>query len=244
MKVILTGSGADEFAGGYSKQWGKERADWAGYLESYVRPSWARFSEREEDHFGSDPARQGRRNARRDYQHMMYMNHRSLQFYNLWHEDRTSSSQGIESRVPFLDHRLVELLLSVPPELHEELFWDKQIVRELIPALLPDYPADTPKVPFIYVAENESIVRLYHDILQRTFPDFLEVYGDSLRRQGVGRRARKRFRRVNARGLDAESDIYALMRLMQTEIFVAQCADCKLSPPEIPHESPLMEANA
>jgi len=36
------------------------------------------------------------------------MHLKSLQMYNLWHEDRTAAGNSIENRVPFLDHRLVE----------------------------------------------------------------------------------------------------------------------------------------
>lgn len=51
--------------------------------------------------------------------------------YNLWHEDRTTSALGLETRIPFLDHRLVELCFSVPESLHSKLFWNKNILRDI-----------------------------------------------------------------------------------------------------------------
>ena len=72
------------------------------------------------------------------------MYRRLLQMYQLWHEDRMSSAHGIEARVPFLDHRLVELTYEVPVELHHDLFWDKTFcakpcvtVWEIISASVP-----------------------------------------------------------------------------------------------------------
>ena len=80
-----------------------------------------------------------------------------LQFFNLWHEDRTSSFHSIESRVPFLDHRIVELLASVPETLQKELFWNKQIVRSCLDKIDIDYPGDKLKVPFFATDDISSI---------------------------------------------------------------------------------------
>ena len=70
--------------------------------------------------------------------------------YNCWHEDRTAGGNGIEARVPFLDHRLVELSASVPPERRERLLWDKRIVREAVRDVLPPVLAEREKVPFFH----------------------------------------------------------------------------------------------
>jgi asparagine synthase (glutamine-hydrolysing) len=56
-----------------------------------------------------------------------------VQQYNCWHEDRTAAGSGIEARVPFLDHRLVELLANVPPLRREALLWDKRLIRAAAP---------------------------------------------------------------------------------------------------------------
>lgn len=52
-------------------------------------------------------------------------------------EDRNSMSFSIESRVPFLDVSLVELLLSVPPELNMKNGWTKYMFRKAMNNKLP-----------------------------------------------------------------------------------------------------------
>jgi asparagine synthase (glutamine-hydrolysing) len=78
--------------------------------------------------------------------------------YHLWHEDRTAAANSIENRVPFLDHRLVEFTYGIPPELYEELFWDKTILREAMSVELPKDLYQRPKVPF-FVGEDERYTR-------------------------------------------------------------------------------------
>ena len=133
---MLLGSGSDEFNGGYSKvvfNSAKENPSWRTFeqvLEGHERefnPPAERYLERYVDvrigehalisqDFLAEVAHQRR------YETPWYgyrdMYRRLLQMYQLWHEDRTSAANGIEARVPFLDHRLVELTYAVPPELH------------------------------------------------------------------------------------------------------------------------------
>jgi len=52
-------------------------------------------------------------------------------------EDRNSTANSLESRLPFLDHRLVNLLLSVDTELKIKNGWTKYILRKSIDEL-PD----------------------------------------------------------------------------------------------------------
>jgi asparagine synthase (glutamine-hydrolysing) len=53
-------------------------------------------------------------------------------------EDRVSMAVSIESRVPFLDHRLVELVVALPPERHFSRRDSKPLLRE---AAAPQLPA-------------------------------------------------------------------------------------------------------
>ncbi len=53
-------------------------------------------------------------------------------------EDRNSMAFSIESRVPFLDVNLVELLLSVPPEMNMRRGWTKYLFRKAMSERLPD----------------------------------------------------------------------------------------------------------
>ena len=55
----------------------------------------------------------------------------------LHYEDRNSMAHSIESRVPFLDHRLVEFSLRVPSQLLVNQGWSKYLLRRSIETELP-----------------------------------------------------------------------------------------------------------
>jgi asparagine synthase (glutamine-hydrolysing) len=101
-----------------------------------------------------------------------------LEVFNLWHEDRLTSHFGIEGRTPFLDHRLVELCLGVPPSLRPRLFWDKRILRAAMGTLLPSAVTSREKVPFFYGPGLRYTERMManllrmdsHALLERAFP--------------------------------------------------------------------------
>lgn len=52
-------------------------------------------------------------------------------------EDRNSMAFAIESRVPFLDVNLVELMLSIPPEMNLKNGWTKYLFRKAMNDILP-----------------------------------------------------------------------------------------------------------
>ncbi len=182
LKVILLGQGADEFSGGYSRGFGSDTRDWQHYssklvamhtdmrridrgVPAYMRASLAKsFMAAPTDDWPSDFHRE------------MVSRTNLLMNYNLWHEDRTSSSQGVEARVPFLDHRLVELLASVPADLHESLFFDKRIVREQLLKAAPIYPPSKQKVGFFNGGRDHTIRHLRLDVVRRIYPAFREKY--------------------------------------------------------------------
>jgi len=96
-----------------------------------------------------------------------YLNweYRRVQQYNVWHEDRTAAGSGIEARVPFLDHRLVELSTRVPRHLRSRLLWDKNILRDGLGAVLADETVRRPKGPFFYGAGLRYTYRWILDML-------------------------------------------------------------------------------
>ena len=53
-------------------------------------------------------------------------------------EDRNASAHSIESRVPFLDHRLVELAFSMAPEWHLRGSLNKFVLREAMRGRIPE----------------------------------------------------------------------------------------------------------
>ncbi len=56
----------------------------------------------------------------------------------LRYEDRLSMAFSIESRVPFLDHRLVELAFALPDEVKRQKGWSKYGLRRALDGLLPE----------------------------------------------------------------------------------------------------------
>jgi asparagine synthase (glutamine-hydrolysing) len=56
----------------------------------------------------------------------------------LRYEDRLSMAFSIESRVPFLDHRLVELAFAMPGSLKVHAGWSKYALRRALQPLLPE----------------------------------------------------------------------------------------------------------
>lgn len=183
LKVVLIGQGADEFAGGYSHVFGSDMPSWGDYLRENIHPSLVesafanngipkRFNayveEEYVEHVLGGPVE--------SYKTEMKLLSRQLQYFNLWHEDRTSSFNSVEARVPYLDHRLVELLVGVPESLHDELFWDKKIVREALEKHVPSYPKDKAKVPFFAINDASSVDELVYQIVHKIYPDFRERY--------------------------------------------------------------------
>jgi asparagine synthase (glutamine-hydrolysing) len=180
VKVMLIGQGADEFAGGYSNGVNKPHAGWDDYVAKSVLPLWKARRRHElgvSRHLA--PALSDGVLAplpREPFKAEMDWRLRTLQMFNLWHEDRTSSGQGIEARVPFLDHRLVELLASIPGRLHAELFWDKQIIRSAARRWLPERFVTRRKLPFVYGSNRASTVDLQYRWVTSIFPSFRDKY--------------------------------------------------------------------
>jgi len=66
----------------------------------------------------------------------------------LMKQDQMSMSASIESRVPFLDHRLVEFAARLPERLKLDGFTTKRILREAVRPLLPPAVLTRPKMGF------------------------------------------------------------------------------------------------
>jgi asparagine synthase (glutamine-hydrolysing) len=62
--------------------------------------------------------------------------------------DRTSMASSLEVRVPFLDHRLVELCARMPVSLKLSRGTTKAILRSVARGLVPDTVLNRPKVGF------------------------------------------------------------------------------------------------
>jgi asparagine synthase (glutamine-hydrolysing) len=185
LKVILLGQGADEFAGGYSKLGAVGSGSWQEYVDGVNRTRAVQavrlatgLGERAANVLSAETIRAVSPRPHAPFHQEMLDRHLGLQACNLWHEDRTSMSQSIEARVPFLYRPLIELLASVPPRLQAELFWDKHIVRQTAARILPhgDF-ARRPKVPFDHsLGPNGPDHRMKWRLAARIFPAFREAY--------------------------------------------------------------------
>lgn len=162
IKVILTGQGSDEFNGGYTSLF-TENNDWNEVLQGLIETSRERFLTNKNpifgvwnNMFGQSPFKNNFFDVSDlhsdEYLSFAYMKYKDIQTYNCWMEDRIASGNNIENRVPFLDHRLVELSLSIPREHYKNLIMDKQILRMGInkKTNLPPQFINRPKVPFYY----------------------------------------------------------------------------------------------
>lgn len=75
--------------------------------------------------------------------------------------DRTSMYHGLEARVPFADHRIVEYLYNVPWELKFMDGMEKGLLRHAVKGLLPESVLFRKKSPYpkTYHPEYERLLR-------------------------------------------------------------------------------------
>lgn len=66
----------------------------------------------------------------------------------LWKSDRLSMAHGVEARVPFMDHPLVELAARIPPDLKLNGMNEKYILKKIAAPHLPPHPHDFKKRAF------------------------------------------------------------------------------------------------
>lgn len=115
----------------------------------------------------------------------------------LRYEDHNSMAFSIESRVPFLDYRLVEFVFSLPSEFKIRSGWNKWIMRQALKDILPSKIVNrrwkvgfsTPEVawfranplPIREILNSKSFLsRPYfnHVKIQKSFEEFLEGKND------------------------------------------------------------------
>ena len=96
-------------------------------------------------------------------------------------QDKLSMAHGVEARVPYLDHELVEFVLGLPPALKLRRGASKVVLRRYAERLLPRRAARRPKMPF-YVPAERFLAE----------PRFVEMLDDTLCERAV--RSRGLFR--------------------------------------------------
>ena len=245
LKVMLLGQGADEFCGGYSRYYTGPHQSWAAYLdglragERRERLAASRLPHAVSTLMRDLPACDRGRTPESVFHREMQRRVQRLQHYNLWHEDRTAAGQGVESRVPFLDHRLVELLAGIPVALQPTLFWDKRLIRDVARRLLPAALVDRPKIGFYWTHDTSSIDALMRALVTRVFPAFRDKYladADAIFDADAMTSLAATVRAGGRRGAAAQP---RLLTAMASAIFERQCRTAAAPPPAPGRPSPL-----
>ena len=183
-KVALTGECADEIFGGYPWFYRDDLLRTDGFpwsndfsartallteetIASLDLKGYAR--QRYEESIQSVPrlAGEGAEESRR--REISYLNLCWFMSTLLDRMDRASMSCGLEARVPFADHRIIEYLYNVPWSMKYRNGMEKALLRDACRGLLPDIILNRKKSPYpkIYNPEYENLlVGKFKQVLQ------------------------------------------------------------------------------
>jgi asparagine synthase (glutamine-hydrolysing) len=164
VKVAHTGTGGDELFGNYrrfvpfeSGRLARVRGRDVGRY--HVTPSYY-FDEEEKRALlqRAGPSTAGRlqsvfdasgsRSARDSVLYLDFATQLPDEFLHM--TDRFSMAHSLEARTPFLDHELVELVASIPPELRTSADDAKGLLRDAVAPLLTPAHLETPKRTFVF----------------------------------------------------------------------------------------------
>ena len=162
-KVALTGECADEIFGGYPWFYRKELMDLDGFpwssdiafratllrediltakeLSEYAKEQYL-DSVRNAPHLADETPEEHRR-----YE-IAYLNIKWFMQTLLDRMDRTSMYSGLEARVPFADHRIIEYVYNVPWEMKYQNGIEKALLRDACADLLPEEILHRKKSPY------------------------------------------------------------------------------------------------
>ena len=162
-KVALTGECADEIFGGYPWFYREEMLHADGFpwsadllartallsdevihaldLEDYVQEQYR-------DTLARTPVLPGEQGDVRRRREMSFLNLRWFMQTLLDRMDRTSMAWGLEARVPFADHRIVEYVYNVPWEMKYQDGMEKKLLRDVCRDLLPPQLLYRKKSPY------------------------------------------------------------------------------------------------
>ena len=99
----------------------------------------------------------------------------------LMKQDKMSMASGIEARVPFLDHELVEYALKIPPALKIRGGVTKYLLRRYAGRVLPPAVVNRRKMPFYVPLEKYFEDPAFRDMVEDTLSE------RSVRRRGFFR---------------------------------------------------------
>lgn len=199
-KVTLTGECADEIFGGYPWFYRKEMFDRHAFPWSYDMEARTALLKPElieelripeysvaayEDTIAKTPRLAGETGEEARRRELMYLNLRWFMATLLERMDRTSMYHGLEARVPFADHRIVEYLYNVPWRLKFLGDMEKGLLRHAAKGLLPDSVLFRKKSPY-----PKTYNPTYERLLKEAFAEILKREDEPVRQLIDEKRAR------------------------------------------------------
>ncbi|MFG2332171.1 asparagine synthase (glutamine-hydrolyzing) [Streptomyces sp. NPDC048604] len=192
-KVALTGESADEIFGGYSwvhipdladeaqfpwvafEQWHPGTRDGLG--QGLLSPAFAArldmpayYAERYSQAMADIPRLPGESPEARRAREICHLHLTHWLPRLLERNDRLSMISGLEVRVPFCEHRLVQYAYDIPWELKTFDGREKSLLRAAVADLLPEQVLERPKAPFP-VSQDATYTKALH-------AEFAEVLAD------------------------------------------------------------------
>lgn len=184
-KVALTGECADEIFGGYPWFYREDLMQGEGFpwskkmdvrecllqddfirkldLENYVHDQYEASIRQTPALYGESPEDAKRRE-------IAYLNIKWFMQTLLDRMDRTSMYSGLEARVPFADHRIIEYVFNVPWEMKRKNGVEKSLLRDALKDVLPEELLMRKKSPYpkTYDPKYEKLLKQkLSDILSR-----------------------------------------------------------------------------
>jgi asparagine synthase (glutamine-hydrolysing) len=162
-KVALTGECADEIFGGYPWFYRRELMDrdgfpWSADIEArtlFLKDdliSTLKLSEYSHERYltsiAKAPHLPGETPEEKKRREIAYLNIKWFMQTLLDRMDRTSMHSGLEARVPFADHRIVEYVYNVPWEMKYQNGVEKTLLRDACKDLLPQELLMRKKSPY------------------------------------------------------------------------------------------------
>ena len=165
--VVLSGEGADELFGGYFF-FLKE-----AHTNQLTEFPWAPYFYEVSDLINEDVKRQTGfvENIKCSLDHLVnkfstddFMNRVLYLFIKIYllemleRQDKTSMAWGVETRVPFLDHRLVEYVVNIPSKFKIKGDIEKYVLKESFRHFMPSEIIDRKKKPFPFPVDPKSVM--------------------------------------------------------------------------------------
>lgn len=162
-KVVLTGECADEIFGGYpwfykSELWSDDFFPWSKNMQTrklLLNDSFARSldlesyaSEKFKSFLKKAPLTEGEGKQQIRHRQISYLNQVWFMQTLLDRMDRTSMHYGLEARVPFCDHRIIEYVYNIPWEMKFSGGVEKSLLREAFRGEIPDEVLFRKKSPY------------------------------------------------------------------------------------------------